>query len=60
MIIEDAPGIWLYEQSTIGGIHKRIRTTKPRADGWWTTLPDWCIPANERNARDRIGLRPTP
>ena len=60
MIIEDAPGIWLYEQSTIGGIHKRIRTTKPRADGWWTTLPDWWIPANERNARDRIGLRPTP
>lgn len=59
-MIEDAPGIWLYEPSTIAGIHKRIHTTKPRADGWWMGLADWWIPAGERNARDKIGLRPTP
>jgi peptide/nickel transport system substrate-binding protein len=58
-MIEDAPGIWLYEPPTIAGVHKRIRTTKPRADGFWTSIPEWWIPANERNARDRIGLRPT-
>jgi hypothetical protein len=29
-----------------------------RADGYWNGLADWWIPANERNARDKIGLRP--
>jgi len=59
-IIEDAPGIWLYEPPTIAGIHKRIHTTTMRADGYWSGMADWWIPAAERNARDRIGLRSTP
>jgi ABC-type transport system substrate-binding protein len=57
-IIEDAPGIWLYELSARAGIHKRIRTTPMRADGYWNGLADWWIPAGERNARDKIGLPP--
>jgi peptide/nickel transport system substrate-binding protein len=57
---EDAPGIWLYEPPTIAGLHKRIRTTTLRADGYWAGMADWWIPAAERTARDRIGLRPTP
>lgn len=60
IIIEDAPGIWLYEPPTVAGIHKRIRTTAMRADGYWAGMADWWIPAAERTARDRIGLRPTP
>ena len=28
MIIEDAPGIWLYEPPSVAGVHKRIRTTR--------------------------------
>jgi peptide/nickel transport system substrate-binding protein len=60
MIIEDAPGIWLYEPPTVAGAHKRIRTTAMRADGYWSGMADWWIPAAERTARDRIGLRPTP
>ena len=59
MIIEDAPGIWLYEPPTVAGAHKRIRTTAMRADGYWSGMADWWIPAAERTARDRIGLRPT-
>jgi len=59
-IIEDAPGIWLYEPPTVAGIHKRIHTTTMRADGYWSGMADWWIPAAERNARDRIGLRSTP
>jgi peptide/nickel transport system substrate-binding protein len=59
-IIEDAPGIWLYEPPTIAGIHRRIRTTPMRADAYWSGMADWWIPASERTARDRIGLRPTP
>lgn len=57
-IIEDAPGIWLYEPLTMAGIHKRIRTTTMRADGYWSGMADWWIPADQRTARDRIGLRP--
>ena len=60
LIIEDAPGIWLYEPPTVAGAHKRIRTTAMRADGYWSGMADWWIPAAERTARDRIGLRPTP
>jgi peptide/nickel transport system substrate-binding protein len=59
IIIEDAPGIWLYEAPTVAGIHKRIHTTNLRADEYWAGMADWWIPASERNARDRIGLRPT-
>ena len=60
IINEDAPGIWLYEPPTVAGIQKRIHPTNMRADGWWSGLADWWIPASERTARDRIGLRPTP
>ena len=59
IMIEDAPGIWLYEPPNVAGVHKRIRTTTMRADGFWSGMADWWIPAAERNARDRIGLRPT-
>jgi peptide/nickel transport system substrate-binding protein len=59
-IIEDAPGIWLYEPPTVMGISKRIHTTPFRADGYWSGMADWWIPAGERSARDKIGLRPTP
>ena len=58
-IIEDAPGVWLYEPLSIAGIHKRIRTTGVRADEFWAGMADWWIPAAERSARDRIGLAPT-
>jgi peptide/nickel transport system substrate-binding protein len=59
-IIEDAPGIWLYEPPMVAGVHKRIRTNTMRADGYWSGMADWWIPAAERTERDRIGLRPTP
>jgi peptide/nickel transport system substrate-binding protein len=56
-IIDDAPGIWLYQPLTVAGLHKRIRTTTMRPDGYWSGLADWWIPAGERTARDQIGLR---
>jgi peptide/nickel transport system substrate-binding protein len=57
-IIDDAPGIWLYEPLTIAGVHRRIHPTTMRADGYWSDLGGWWIPAAQRSARDRIGLRP--
>ncbi len=59
-IIEDAPAIWLFETPTMMGLSKRVHTTPFRADGYWSGLADWWIPAGERSARDKIGLRPTP
>jgi peptide/nickel transport system substrate-binding protein len=59
-IIEDAPGIWLYEPPTLAGISRRIHTTGMRADAYWAGMADWWIPASQRTPRDRIGLRPTP
>ena len=58
VIMEDAPGIWLFEPMTMAGIDKRIHTTELRADGYWSGLADWWIPANQRTPRDKIGLRP--
>ncbi len=59
-IIEDAPAVWLYEPPTIMGLDKRVRTTAMRADGYWSDLASWWIPAAQRTPRDKIGLRPTP
>ena len=59
-LIEDAPGIWLYETPAVMGIDKRIHTTVMRGDGYWSDIANWWIPANRRSARDKIGLRPTP
>lgn len=56
-IIEDAPGIWLYQPPTIAGIARRIHTTPMRPDGFWSGMADWWIPAAERTTRDKIGLR---
>ena len=56
-IIDDAPGIWLYETPAVMGLDKRIHTTVMRGDGYWSDLADWWIPAAQRNARDQVGLR---
>jgi peptide/nickel transport system substrate-binding protein len=60
IMIEDAPGIWLYQPLTIAGVDRRVHVTEMRPDGHWSGMADWWIPAGQRTARDRIGLRPTP
>jgi peptide/nickel transport system substrate-binding protein len=56
-IVEDAPGIWLYQPLTVAGIDKRIHVGAMPADGYWGGMADWWIPASQRTARDKIGLR---
>jgi peptide/nickel transport system substrate-binding protein len=56
-IMADAPAIWLYEPVMYAGVQKRVHPVRMRADTWWAGLPEWYIPANERTARDNIGLR---
>ncbi len=60
MIIEDAPAVWLYQPPTVMGIARRIHTTNLRADEYWAGMDEWWIPADQRIARDKIGLRPLP
>jgi peptide/nickel transport system substrate-binding protein len=59
-IIEDAPAVWLYQPPTVMGLARRIHTTNLRADEYWAGMDEWWIPADQRIARDRIGLRPLP
>lgn len=56
-IVDDAPAIWLYNPKLAAGMHKRIQPKGMRADGWHVNIADWTIPADQRIARDRIGLR---
>jgi peptide/nickel transport system substrate-binding protein len=55
-IIDDAPAIWLYDYVTVTAINRRFDYPPMRADGWFTTLPDWTVPPAKRIDRDRIGL----
>ncbi len=57
MLTDDAPAVWLYELRNFAGVHRRVHAAGMRADAWWADLADWSIPANERIARDQIGLR---
>ena len=54
---EDAAGVSLRDT---GLLHAAGVFTTMRADGHWSGMADWWIPAAERTARDRIGLRPAP
>jgi peptide/nickel transport system substrate-binding protein len=55
-LVDDAPAIWLYDVLTMAAVHRRVRIPRLRADGYWSGLADWHIPASERIARDRVGL----
>jgi hypothetical protein len=55
-IIDDVPGIWLYDVAAVHAVNRRIDVGPLRADGWWRTLADWSIPPDKRIDRDRIGL----
>lgn len=52
----DAPAIWIFELRSAAGINKRIRPTTLRPDAWWAHLDRWSIPADQRIARDNVGL----
>lgn len=54
---DDAPAVWLFEPQNPIAMHRRIRHTPIRADGWFYGLADWSIDPGQRIDRDRIGIR---
>ncbi|MGH7669127.1 MAG: peptide ABC transporter substrate-binding protein [Gemmatimonadaceae bacterium] len=56
VIVDDAPGVWLYDGVSYGLISTRFHVPAMRADGWWQHLADWTVPVAERIDRDRLGL----
>ncbi len=56
-LIDEQPGLFLYEPRTPVAIHKRIRIKDLRADAWYANLADWSIDPTQRIDRDRVGLR---
>jgi peptide/nickel transport system substrate-binding protein len=56
-LVDDVPGVWLYETRALVAMHKRIRPAAMRADAWWANMADWSVDPAQRIDRDRIGLR---
>ena len=59
-LIDDAPGIWLYEARTVRGMHRRIRPAAIRADAWWAHLDEWSVDPTRLLPRDRMGTAIAP
>jgi len=55
-IVNDFAAVWLFEARYAAAAHKRLTIRGIRADAWWAGLPDWTIAAEQRLARDRVGL----
>jgi peptide/nickel transport system substrate-binding protein len=57
-IIDDAPAIFLYDNTLLNAVHRRINLAPTRPDGWWVNLEEWSVAPDKRIDRDRIGLAP--
>jgi len=42
-IIEDAPGIWMYESLSFAGMSQNVHPAPMRADLWFVHLADWTV-----------------
>lgn len=51
-IVDDSPGIWLYENRMFMAINRRVQTVFNGKDVWWRQLNLWSIPADQRLPRD--------
>ncbi|MEP6778327.1 MAG: peptide ABC transporter substrate-binding protein [Gemmatimonadaceae bacterium] len=57
LITDDAAAVWIYEESTIELLHRRIRPAALRHDMFLAHLADWAIDPAQRIARDRPPTR---
>jgi len=55
-IIEDAPGIWMYEAPSFAGMSQKIHPARMRADLWFAHLADWSIGDDRAPTREIVAL----
>lgn len=55
-IIEDAPGIWMYESPSFAGMTQDIHPANMRADLWFAHLRDWSIGEGPATKRESVAL----
>ena len=51
-IVDDAAGVWLYENRFFMALNRRVRPVIRGSDHWWRHLRLWSIPAANRLPRD--------
>jgi len=51
-ILDDAAGVWLYENRYFMALNSRVQPVFRGADSWWRHLRLWSIPAANRLPRD--------
>ena len=51
-ILDDAAGIWLYENRSYMALNRRVQPVMKGSDSWWRYLRLWSIPAANRLPRD--------
>ncbi|HYV97949.1 MAG TPA: ABC transporter substrate-binding protein [Gemmatimonadaceae bacterium] len=42
-LLDDAPGIWLWEPAVTAGASTRLDLATLRPDAWWTSIPTWGV-----------------
>jgi len=57
LLIDDQPGIYLYEPLSPLAVHQRIRPAPFRPDAWYANIADWSVDPAQLLSRDGRGLR---
>ncbi len=57
VLIDDAPGIWLYSQQAVAAVHRRVADVRLRPDAPYALVRTWRIPADRLIDRDRVERR---
>jgi hypothetical protein len=42
-LLDDVPGIWLYEPVFVAAASRRLELPTFRADAWWMSIPTWRV-----------------
>jgi peptide/nickel transport system substrate-binding protein len=54
LIVDDAPGIWLYAPQNHAAVSSRVADVRIHPDSWWALVQSWRIPPDRQIDRDRV------
>ena len=57
ILLDDAPGIWLYSQQSVAVAHRRVADVRIRPDAPYALVRTWRIPPDRLIERDRVERR---